>query len=110
MKFTTAILAALVTTAASATPLSGMFSRGHSKTVSPKVLIISMFEYEEVWSALDLNTNYTLPGLSPLYPAIHCNKAGEICQMTTGEAEINAAVSVTSMLLSPVFDFSKTYL
>jgi purine nucleoside permease len=49
---------------------------------------------QDVWiEPLKLTKNVTIPGLSPLYPAVHCNKDYSICQMTTGE--INAAVSVT---------------
>ena len=62
----------------------------------PKAFIISMFKYErDPWlRAMDLvhNTNYT------------------ICQMTTGEGEINAASSFSVLTLSPLFDLSKTYL
>ena len=55
----------------------------------------SMFSYEAVWpEALGLTENISIPGLSPLYPAVYCNPSGEICQFTTGEAEINAACTV----------------
>lgn len=77
----------------------------------PKAFVINMFELErDPWlEALDFVHNITIPGLSPLYPTIHCTTNYSICQMTTGEGEINAASSVTTLLLSPLFELSKTY-
>ncbi|WVQ81216.1 hypothetical protein IAT38_003338 [Cryptococcus sp. DSM 104549] len=78
--------------------------------IAPKVVIISMFSPEDVWTtSLNLTQNVTLPGLSPLFPHVACNDDGSICQMTTGEAEINAACSVSALVLASEFDFSKTY-
>ncbi|KAI0406630.1 NUP-domain-containing protein [Xylaria palmicola] len=86
--------------------------------IAPKLLIISMFGPEaDVWyenlpgSGLgDLYAmNVSIPGLSPRYPAVHCTAEGTICQVTTGEAEINAAATVTSVVLSRRFDLRKTY-
>jgi len=59
--------------------------------VAPKVLIISMFEPEaDVWYGISqfnvLAQNITVPGLSPLYPQVHCTSSGDICQVTIGEA------------------------
>ncbi|KAI1209331.1 putative purine nucleoside permease [Annulohypoxylon truncatum] len=85
---------------------------------SPKVVIVSMFYPEaEVWynnmknSSLGdlLANNISVPGLSPLYPHVHCNGNGEICQLTVGESEINAAASTMAFVLSELFDLSKTY-
>ncbi|KAG8986791.1 hypothetical protein FRB90_003772, partial [Tulasnella sp. 427] len=56
-----------------------------------------------------LANNVTVPGFSPLFPDAHCTSDGDICLMTTGEAEINAAVSVTSLWLSDKFDLTSTY-
>ena len=53
--------------------------------------------------------NITTPGLSPLYPYVHCTVTGEICQVTVGEAEINAAATVSALTLSPKFDLRYTY-
>lgn len=77
----------------------------------PKAFIISMFMPErDPWlKAMDFVRNITIPGLAPIYPTIHCTTNYTICQMTTGEGEINAASSVTSLTLSPLFDLSKTY-
>lgn len=77
----------------------------------PKVFIINMFEYEaNPWlESLDFVHNITIPGLSPLYPEVHCTTNYSVCEFTTGEGEINAAASVNALGLSPIFDFSKTY-
>lgn len=44
-----------------------------------------------------------------LYPHVHCVADYSICQVTTGEAEINAAATVTAVVLSGKFDLRKTY-
>jgi len=44
-----------------------------------------------------------------LFPFVHCVRDHSICQVTTGEAEINAAATMAAVALSPRFDFSKTY-
>jgi purine nucleoside permease len=44
-----------------------------------------------------------------LFPNAHCNCNYTICQITTGEAEINAAATVTALYLSPLFDLTTTY-
>lgn len=59
--------------------------------IKPKVVIISMFDPEgEAWYGIPefnvLAMNITLPGLSPIYPQIHCTANGEVCQLTIGEA------------------------
>ncbi|KAK1752957.1 purine nucleoside permease [Echria macrotheca] len=53
--------------------------------------------------------NVSVPGLSVLYPQVHCVADYSICQVTTGEAEINAAASTAALVLSGKFDLSKTY-
>ncbi|OBA23903.1 purine nucleoside permease [Metschnikowia bicuspidata var. bicuspidata NRRL YB-4993] len=77
----------------------------------PKMFVINMFEYEaQPWlESLDFEHNITIPGLSPLYPSIYCTSNYSVCEMTTGEGEINAAASVTALGLSPLFDLSHTY-
>ncbi|RYP24341.1 hypothetical protein DL765_000605 [Monosporascus sp. GIB2] len=86
--------------------------------IAPKVMIISMFAPEaEVWykhlpgSGLGdlLAVNISIPGLSPIFPQAHCTASGEICQLTAGESEINAAASLTALALSPRFDLVRTY-
>ncbi|KAG9234931.1 purine nucleoside permease-domain-containing protein [Amylocarpus encephaloides] len=90
-----------------------------SKVVAPKVFIITMFPPEaDPWlknsgnpngigSLLDMNI--TIPGASPLFPQAHCLASGTVCLMTIGEGEINAASTMTALLLSHLFDLTKTY-
>ncbi|KAI1851396.1 hypothetical protein JX266_003471 [Neoarthrinium moseri] len=86
--------------------------------MAPKIFIISMFYPEaDIWydhlpssGYGDLMAkNISVPGLSPIYPEVHCVTSGEICQVTAGESEINAAASISSLLLSTKFDFTSTY-
>lgn len=46
-----------------------------------------------------------------MYPQVHCTAAGDMCQVTAGESEINAATSVTALVLgsSAQFDLRRTY-
>ncbi|EOO00723.1 putative purine nucleoside protein [Phaeoacremonium minimum UCRPA7] len=53
--------------------------------------------------------NISAPGLSMLFPHVHCTEDGQICQVTTGESEINAASTIMAMVLSDKFDLKKTY-
>lgn len=76
--------------------------------------MITQFEPETTvwWGIQEFNIiarNISLPGLSPLYPDVHCTEDFEICQVTTGESEINAATTITSLALSSFFDLTKTY-
>ncbi|CUM65697.1 uncharacterized protein PRCAT00003345001 [Priceomyces carsonii] len=77
----------------------------------PKAFIVSMFEYErEPWlDALDFAHNISIPGLSPLYPDIYCTTNYTVCQVTTGEGDINAAATLSALTLNPLFDLTKTY-
>lgn len=77
----------------------------------PKAFIVSMFELErDPWlKAMDFVHNITIPGLSPVYPTLHCTTNYTICQITTGEGEINAAASISALTLNPLFDLTKTY-
>ncbi|KAG6811300.1 hypothetical protein H0H92_008095 [Tricholoma furcatifolium] len=56
-----------------------------------------------------LAQNITVPGLSPVYPSAHCTSDGSICQVTAGEGEINAAISISSLVRSSAFDLRNTY-
>ncbi|KAL7620569.1 hypothetical protein AAE478_009564 [Parahypoxylon ruwenzoriense] len=56
-----------------------------------------------------LSNNISVPGLSPLYSHVHCNEHGEICQITIGESEINAATTMMAFVLSGLFDLTKAY-
>lgn len=42
---------------------------------------------------MQLNVDYPLVGGSPLFPNISCEAKREVCIVTTGEAEINAAAT-----------------
>ncbi|MCJ1484245.1 hypothetical protein MMC06_004413 [Schaereria dolodes] len=95
--------------------------RGDDCPIAPKVFIIDMFPPEgEAWYGIPefnlLAKNITVPGLSPLYPDVHCTQSGEICQVVTGESgpnppsqEINAASTMSALTFSPLFNFTKTY-
>lgn len=50
-----------------------------------------------------------VPGLSPKHPDVRCNQDESVCQMTTGEGEINAAASTSALTLSEQFDLRGTY-
>ncbi|EPS43430.1 hypothetical protein H072_2582 [Dactylellina haptotyla CBS 200.50] len=82
--------------------------------IKPKVMIVAMFDLEAN-AFLNNNmpslygVNVTVPGFSPLYPQVHCTSAGDICHMTTGEGEINAAASVSALTYSRLFDLTNTY-
>ncbi|KAJ7048653.1 purine nucleoside permease [Mycena amicta] len=56
-----------------------------------------------------LASNTTIPGLSPLFPQIHCTADGTICQLTTGEGEINAASTLAALAFSPLTNLTQTY-
>ncbi|KAF7797374.1 hypothetical protein EIP86_008569 [Pleurotus ostreatoroseus] len=82
--------------------------------ISPKVFIINFYNDEQnVWLGIPdfnlLEQNITLPNLSMLFPDIHCTVDGSVCQLITGEAEINAATSTTALVLAPQFNLTQTY-
>ena len=73
-----------------------------------------------------LANNITVPGFSPLYRQAHCTATGDVCQLVTGEAgmpfrrldvarnanltaEINAASTISALMLSDCFNLKKTY-
>ncbi|KAF2859367.1 purine nucleoside permease [Piedraia hortae CBS 480.64] len=95
-------------------PYHGNLTHYPGRVITPKVIIISMFAPEaEAWYSIPefnlLAHNVTLPGLSPLFPSIHCEASLQICQLITGEGEINAASSLSALVLSPLFDLQSTY-
>ncbi|KAK7676794.1 hypothetical protein QCA50_020262 [Cerrena zonata] len=82
--------------------------------ISPKVVIFSFFNDErDIWLGIPefnlLEQNVTIPGLFTQFPDIHCNGNGSVCQLTTGEGEINAAASTLALVLSPEFNLTQTY-
>ncbi|KAF2171728.1 hypothetical protein M409DRAFT_17964 [Zasmidium cellare ATCC 36951] len=73
-----------------------------------------MFDSEEdAWCNIPdfniLDQNLTIPGFSPLFPDAHCTVDGSVCQMTTGQGEINAAASMTALWMSDCFHLRSTY-
>ncbi|KAK3115846.1 hypothetical protein LTR53_004405 [Teratosphaeriaceae sp. CCFEE 6253] len=104
----------LLSTASAALVPAKLQERALEWVVKPKVFIISMFVYEEeVWYGIPefdiLALNITVPGFSPEYPDAHCTADGEICQLTTGESEINAATTIASLVRYNRFDLTSTY-
>ncbi|KAK7001556.1 purine nucleoside [Favolaschia claudopus] len=94
--------------------LASMFLCSESLAIAPKVLIVNMFTDEaSAWFNIPefniLAKNVTVPGLSPLFPQVHCTKDGSICQLITGEGEVNAAASVSTLVHSPLFNLRTTY-
>jgi purine nucleoside permease len=75
-----------------------------------KVLIISMFGPEaEPWIApLALDQRIAVPGLSPDYPTLRCNR-DDVCLLTTGMGHANAAASTLAVTLDARFDLTRTY-
>ncbi|KAJ1712871.1 purine nucleoside permease [Aspergillus flavus] len=84
------------------------------KKAAPKVFIVSMFEPEAAawWGIPEFDLlahNITIPGASPIFPDVHCTADYSVCQLITGEGEINAAITVSSIALHPFFDLTHTY-
>lgn len=100
---------------ASATPLQEKsIPEKRAAIIKPKVFIVDMFAPEgDSWYGIPefdlLAHNISVSGLSPLYPEVHCTKDGSVCQVVTGESEINAATTITSLVRSPKFDLTTTY-
>ena len=116
---------------ASAKPLSNIETRWGKKCIKPKVFIIDMFPPEgDAWYGIPefnlLAKNITVPGISPIYPDVHCTADEEVCQIVTGESggltipiypsmiaynlsEINAANSINALTFSGLFNFTTTY-
>ncbi|KAI9879501.1 MAG: hypothetical protein M1830_008377 [Pleopsidium flavum] len=93
---------------------NSMTKSSKDSRIKPKVFIIGMFPLERnVWYGIPefnlLAQNITVPGFSPLFPAAHCTADGNICQLVTGESEINAASTISALVLSPQFDLRTTY-
>ncbi|CAK4032565.1 purine nucleoside permease [Lecanosticta acicola] len=91
-----------------------MVTRAYEWIIKPKIMIVSMFDPEgEAWYGIPefdvLALNITVPGLSPLYPDVHCTANGDVCQLTIGESEINAATSIASLVRYGRFDLKSTY-
>jgi len=74
------------------------------------VMIIAMFGPEgKVWlDHLGPWRDIRVPGLSPDYPAVHCDRSS-VCVVTTGMGHSNAAASIIALVFSHMFDLSHTY-
>ncbi|KAF9254467.1 purine nucleoside permease [Marasmius fiardii PR-910] len=82
--------------------------------IAPKVFILNMFDREaDVWYNIPefnlLSRNISISGFSPRYPDAHCTEDGSVCQLITGEGEINAAITMSTLVHSSIFDLSRTY-
>nr|WP_254441922.1 purine nucleoside permease [Duganella vulcania] len=97
-------LPALLLAAALASPAAAAAPR------HVKVLLIGMFAQEAaVWTdKLKLDQAIPVPGLSPTYPAVRCNR-DDVCQLTTDMGKANAAASVAALVHSGLFDLRQSY-
>ncbi|KAJ5630152.1 hypothetical protein N7528_003809 [Penicillium herquei] len=109
---------ALGSTLCAAVPTKDHHSEHNDHTesgkIAPKVFIVSMFEPEAEawWNIPEFNVlahNISVPGLAPIHPDVHCTDNYEVCQLVTGESEINAATTVSSVVFSSLFDLTQTY-
>ncbi|HKT65548.1 purine-nucleoside phosphorylase [Burkholderia sp. 22313] len=75
-----------------------------------KVMIITMFGPEgQAWlDRLGPWRDIAVPGLSPDYPAVHCNKQ-DVCVVTTGMGYANASATIMALTFSQRFDLRRTY-
>lgn len=80
---------------------------------SPYVVIVNFNqdEREVVTKGTPVPLNYSVlvPGLSPLFPYVYCDKSYKICNVIAGENEVNAAASLSALLTSSKFNFTQTY-
>ncbi|MDB5814215.1 MAG: purine nucleoside permease [Rhodocyclales bacterium] len=77
---------------------------------TPKVVIVTMFGPEgQLWlDRLGPWREIRVPGLSPDYPVVHCNRQS-VCVLTTGMGHSNAAASTMALVFSQQFDLSHSY-
>ncbi|KAJ0414838.1 purine nucleoside permease [Aspergillus carlsbadensis] len=92
----------------------GLFQGLASEQIAPKILIVTMFSQEAAnWladdSALKLDHTVHVPGLSHGYEQVHCTADKSICLMVTGIALVNAALALSALTTSALFDLTKTY-
>lgn len=78
-----------------------------SDKVDVGVLVITMFDPEtEVWLKKErLDNTVEVPGA---YKPVSCDSDG-LCVAETGQGKANAATTMTAILSSPKFDFSRAY-
>lgn len=109
------LLAACTSAATPPTPRAAAAGFAQSADASAgarpvKVMIVSMFAPEaKVWlDRLGPWDEIRVAGLSPDYPAVHCNH-DDVCVMTTGMGHANAAASTMAVAFAPQFDLRHTY-
>lgn len=75
-----------------------------------KVMIVTMFGPEgQIWlDKLGPWQTVSVPGLSPDYPDVHCNR-DDVCVITTGMGHANAAASIMALTFSDRLDLRHTY-
>jgi purine nucleoside permease len=78
--------------------------------LAPKVMIVNMFSGEAApfIKALGLTTGHKVPGLSPRYPEVLCDR-DNICQVTTDMGYSNAAATMSALFYASSFDLRNTY-
>ncbi|KAL2672543.1 hypothetical protein Neosp_013255 [[Neocosmospora] mangrovei] len=82
--------------------------------ITPKVFIIAMFNEESRnWlspeSAIQFPRKVKVPGLSPEYKDVHVTEDGQVGLLVVGMGLINASLSISALIYSPLFDLRKTY-
>ncbi|KAJ5538398.1 hypothetical protein N7494_007877 [Penicillium frequentans] len=92
----------------------GLLASPPAQQLTPKVFIIAMFKQEAAnWlaeeSSLKFEHRIRIPGLSHGYEEVHCTADKAVCLVVTGIALINAALTLSAICSSPLFDMSKTY-
>ncbi|RSL70085.1 hypothetical protein CEP51_012250 [Fusarium floridanum] len=82
--------------------------------ITLKVFIIAMFHEESRnWlspeSAIQFPRKIQVPGLAHEYKDVHVTEDGQVGLLVVGMGLINAALSISALTSSPLFDLSKTY-
>ncbi|KAL2059987.1 hypothetical protein VTL71DRAFT_9809 [Oculimacula yallundae] len=95
-------------------PTEGRVRADARELITPKILIITMFSQEAInWladdSAIHFDRVIRVPGLSHGYEDVRYSTEKGVCLMTTGMALVNAALSVSALTSSPLFDLRSTY-
>ena len=92
--FRTSVLTASLLATAVAAPAFAQTA----ETISPKVMVITMFgEEAKPWlTERKLDTKTAVPGFSKVYPEVACD-AGGSCMMTTATGFANAASTVSAL-------------
>ncbi|PVH74330.1 purine nucleoside permease [Cadophora sp. DSE1049] len=101
-------------TLANSSELAQEIPRSASCRIVPKVFIITMFNQEAAkWlsdeSAYKFDKVIQVPGLSHGHDVVHHDTEKDVCLVTTGIALVNAALSISALTTSPLFDLTSTY-